>query len=461
MARSKTKGPVHGPYITFRLISRAAVAADQASTLVDRIPMPAAFRVCKIAFSALGVTGAAVQAAVTNNGGVAGSGLIDADAAVTASVSAATLSTNGFRDVPKGNALELRVVTGAVSTAPAGSIVAWVTGYFTDHIAHAGRYAESGQSMAGGPSSGYYDLLTFVNQRLQTGGVAIRSEGALLMPYAARVMAISYHIVGQTEATGSIDVKIRNATAGADLHTLSAADAWGSDATNGDVQRIDAVSTPALANRDIARGASLELHLTTGAADIVPLGALTAHVLVWVQGHVDFSGVVGVSGVTDRPSSPVGPALGGVIAIPFCAKRAAQGAVRTEDRYFLPVDLRIVAGIFSKQAATSTSARLDVDATQLTSAPTTTQNYISHNEATAFPAPGSWAGGVIATAVAAGEDTARRYPLYLFTLNYRQLIAGDVALGATAHVLCAVRSHVGGTPADAGAFAGSIASIYD
>lgn len=444
MARTKNQGPCVGNYVTLRLIARAALGAGQSSTILDRIPMPLGFRVCQVEFSALGIT-ANATGAVTDSGGVSGTGTIDVDAAATNVVSALTLATNGFRDVPQGNALELRGTTDGTGAIPAGGLVAFVTGYFTDHIAHSGRFIESGQCAYSGPRSGHYDWITLSNLR-QSANQAARSECDMIVPYDCRVMALVFHVVGQTEGTGTIVCTIRKNDvsfigSGIDI------DAMGSDTTNGDAARLDAqTSTPLGAGREFSRGDKLSMYIATGASDVLPVGALSCHVLVWVKGHVNFAGVVGSSqyGNLDNPSAVTGPALGGMIVVPFMNKRAAQAAIRTEDSLFLPCDLRLVAASFSKQTSTST-ARLLALGSQTITINAATQNYILHNEGTNL---GSFTGNVVAVGVPAGEDAALRNLAYAQTFTFRHTNVGDAAFASTAHAFCAVRSHVGGQDSD-------------
>jgi hypothetical protein len=255
-------------------------------------------------------------------------------------------------------------------------------------------------------------------------------------------MAISYHVVGQTEGTGTITANVSKG--GLSLHTAIDVDQMGADAVTGDVARMDALTAVPLtpdSRRNFSRGDVMGLYVSSGVADSVPLGALTAHVLVWVKGHVDYTSAY-ANGV-DHPSAVTGPALGGLVAIPFINKRLAQAALRTEDRVLLPSDLRVVAVVQARQVTQTTSRLIGSSDGDVTGG-AATQNYILHNQGSNFPAPGSWVGNTVTYGLTAGEDNARRYQQYNNSLLFRLTGAGSPVLNDTAHVLCATRSHVYG-----------------
>jgi hypothetical protein len=165
MARQTLKGPVHGPYLTFRLISRVNTPISQTAAVVDIIPMPADFRVCSVSWSALGVT-AHAQAAVVNYAGTSGTGYADIDATTygTRKLSDFGATSSGFRSVPQGDGLKLIVTTDGSGVVPAGALTVWVTGYFTSPITKASRYAE------GRPQEAARSAATTIGSHSRTNG---------------------------------------------------------------------------------------------------------------------------------------------------------------------------------------------------------------------------------------------------------------------------------------------------
>jgi hypothetical protein len=327
-----------------------------------------------------------------------------------------------------------------------------VYGHFRAPITK-GKFATSGQSVRGtdAPQSGFFACLPLQNLR-QNAAQAERAEDSIIVPFPCRAMAICWNVVGQTEGTGTITARVKNATSGNFLSGVVDI-----DALSNDVGRTDALTGIALVNRDISRGDVLELHVASGAGDVVPIGALSGNVWVWVQGHIDFTGVGTADqadqGVTlaastiGRSGGVSGPAEGGSVFLPFYNKRASNATIRTEDMHFLPVPLYIVAISTSRQSSNAVTRQLFVSGTVVNPA-SATQNYIAHNEGNNFPAPGSWTGGVITTNSNLGDDLAVRNAAVISTLQFAETGAGDAAFNTSMHVLCAVRGQFYTDPAN-------------
>lgn len=432
MARTTLKGPVAGNLITKRLVARTAVASGQTNARVDQIPIDRDFVVCTVSLDALGTT-AAASALITDN---AGNAIVPATVVSSATPKQVLASgmNAGRRKLLRGNSLELRITTDGSGAIVAGGVVALVTGYYVEHATNNARFAESGQGKRSGPWSGAYDLITLSNLR-QNANQAERVECSAKLPYGCRVEAICYSVVGHTETTGTITARVKNGTTGNFFHN-----AIDIDTLTNDVGRVDAISASSLiaANRTASRGDTIELHVASGASDVVPIQALTASVWVWVQGNVDLTSAVDQD--LDHPGAMVGPVAGGYVVLPFINKRLANATKRVEDAHFLPVALRYVAAVFSRQSAQSTTRQIDRNGTQVSGAFGTTA-FVLHNEGTALPAPGSFTGNVPATGVTAGEDTALRNWDAIQTVQFALATAGSAAYNDTASVLCAVRSH--------------------
>lgn len=433
MARTAYKGPIAGGYVTHRLVCRTTIVGNASNTRVDYVTMDQDFVVCHISFDALDVT-AVTNALITPNNST---GSICGQTVVSAGTPKAVIPaamTAGKRLVRKGDALELRVYTDAGGGIPAGGLVANVTGYFVSHNTNNARFAESGQGKMAGPCTGFYTLLPLSNLRA-SNNQAERVEGSLIVPFACRVMAITYGIIGHTKTTGAIAARVKNGTSGNFLHT-----ALDIDAMSGDVARIDALSSPALiaANRNLSRGDALELHLTTGLADTVPIQALSAYVWVWVTGHVDFSNAVDAD--LDHPGGITGPAIGGYVVVPFLQKRASQSGLRAEDEVFLPVALRLVAAKFSRHSAASANASIANSGVGITN-PFPTTVFVVHNEGNNLPAPSNVTGNVLIAGVPAGEDHASRNFSALSRMQLGLQSAIMAALNQSAWATCTVKSH--------------------
>lgn len=468
MARSRFTGPVAGNYIVYRLVCRASVASGQSAVLRDLIPMTRDFRVVHVAFDAGGTT-AAASAAVTSSGGTTNiSGTVVVSSGTPKQVSGSTLATNlPGRTLLKGEALELRITTDGSGVAPAGSIVAFVTGYALRHTQPGGRWAESGQCRLGGPVAGFLADICLFN----TTVVANAAEAAVcnwIAPWDGELMAISYDLRGATQTTGSITVRIKNTTSGNFMQ--SAVHDW--DASNSAV--IDAAgSSPALANRAFSRGDTISLMMAAGASDSVAIGQGSAHLFVWVKGHYDNTGVADTgdesltnpigsnssfggnigglrSGVSGQASLS-GPVEGGMMIVPFLNKRAAQAAKRVEDALIMPVRIRVVDAAFGRSVTQTTTREMDKNGTQMTPA-SATQNIVSHNEGVTLPAPASVAGQVVAQGILAGEDTLNRNldgglrdaPSVPSPdiLGLAMTGAGSAALNDTAHVTVCTRDQI-------------------
>lgn len=291
MARASQTGPFIGNYVTFRLLARQATGIGETQNVVDSITMPMDFRVSAVCFDGLGLTNN-VNADVTASGGTNLATITNLDGSAPQQVLPAALGgiVAGVdpRNIPSGTVLNLRITTDGTGLAPAGSVSAWVTGYFNGgaqgHITNQFQWREEGQAATVGPAAGYYDMLTLTNLR-QSANQAERTECTLLAPYAGRVEAITYDIRDHTETTGTIVVHSRHV--GDILHTNL-------DIDVNEQFVVNAASTPALIDtagrRTFAQSAAFALQLATGLNDVVPIGRLSAHILVWVQGHVSAAG---------------------------------------------------------------------------------------------------------------------------------------------------------------------------
>jgi hypothetical protein len=204
------------------------------------------------------------------------------------------------RNVTLGDTFDLEVVTAGGAASPAGSVVAYVTGYFTSHI-HEGSLvkriigsantlgsdpyevangyplgrAQPGQTNVVAATSGFYDLFPLIN--LEDCAVAEETKCSILAPYDGRVMAIFYDLRGHTGTTTQSNVDI----GGTQIHTLLDNDA-------NPQFRVDANTSPAFASstaRDFSRGDAITLQALRGAGTTT-INELTADVLVWCRGHV-------------------------------------------------------------------------------------------------------------------------------------------------------------------------------
>jgi len=193
------------------------------------------------------------------------------------------------RNFAMGDSLDLIIQTTAGGTNPAGQFMAWVTGYFTDHVTIASPFAESGQSKKSGPVAGYYDLLYFQGTDIvQAGGT--NGTGRLTLPYNCRAEAICYDLRGHTETTGTILGSVDY------FDPLQAAFVDFTQLLDIDVNEqilVDRDSAPPMdgiaPNSPIGLLQDGQVRISigqTGAADIVPIAAFSAYLLVWVTGHV-------------------------------------------------------------------------------------------------------------------------------------------------------------------------------
>lgn len=278
-------GAVVGNYVTFLLLAQAA-GVQSADTTVTRIPMLQPFRVSGVSFAHLGQTANVTAKVVKNNVVADVIASSDADAAPSARVATSALPGIGakrgtsLRDLGRGDTLDLILTHDGTGVAASGSVAAWVTGYFTDHVSNRAPWAQRGQSRLAGPAAGFYDVLALYNLRANANQAA-RSECELFVPYNCRVIAAHLDLRGHTETTGTItgDLRKNGAT------ILGAALDWDAN----DQFLIDADSTPTFvssAARDFVQGDALSLYLSSGLDDSVPVGMASAHVLVWVKGHV-------------------------------------------------------------------------------------------------------------------------------------------------------------------------------
>jgi len=286
--RKYAAGAVIGNYVTIRLVSRTVVGAGQATPLlVDRIPMPMPFRVSQVGFDAIGTTAVAnLRVSYTDHAGV------------TTDISAATVVSSGTpkvvtpgnlvqtaRDIPIAACLDLYADTDGAGAIPAGTAVAWVTGYFTEHMFIQTPAAVRGQSkLTSGhaPVAGFYDVWPLVNERVNAAQAA-RTECSFLAPYKGRVEAVVIDGRNLTITTGTITADVQKNA----VSLFSAALDADVNAQNASFI-IDVDSTPSLAagQRDVAKGDTITLVISSGAADSVPLNAIEAHVWVWCKGHV-------------------------------------------------------------------------------------------------------------------------------------------------------------------------------
>ena len=281
MSRShQNRSTVFNNYIMIPFIAREVTGNSETDNALADIWMPAGFRASHIQFFSLGHTNN-VTAQLSNV--TAGVGIASSAAVPTGSpVQIATPQLNQVgRDIPKGNQIQFRVTTDGTGDTVAGGICARLTGYFTEPISNKARFMESGQSAGKKPRSGFYCILPFRNQR--AGIAAQRVEDRIIAPFDCKAMAIQYSVLGQTAGT-SILADIYNTT-----RTLALQDA-DADIRVSPEQCVDVDSTIALDtddDRTINRGDLLDLRLTLGAGSVVPIGTLTANLLVWVQGHVN------------------------------------------------------------------------------------------------------------------------------------------------------------------------------
>lgn len=282
MARTKKTGPVFNNYVTFRLLCRQAVGNNQTALVVDALPMPAKFRVVAISAFALGITNTA-SFGVYDKSTVpltVGSGVhpstqtLVAGTATSLGPAALRQST---RTIDKGNMLQLACTTDGTGSVPAGGLVAYVTGHFMEPISR-NKYGESGQTSGERPVAGYYDLFSLTNVRANANQAA-RSECDMIVPYPCRVQAVYFECLGATFTTGSSLVNIRR-------NGLTITGSLDIDATP--EFRLDNTTNPTFGSssqRDFVAGDTMGLWVATGAADTIPIGTLTAHVLVWCKGH--------------------------------------------------------------------------------------------------------------------------------------------------------------------------------
>lgn len=277
----RNKSIVFNNYVMIPFIARAAVGNSESDLDVAQIKFPAKFRVSHTQKFALGLTDD-VSLRFRNASQTA---WIDplalmVDGTVTEHLTPALLQQN--RIINKGDIIRLLATTDASGVSAAGGVVGYITGYFQEPINLSAPFAESGQSAGQRPQAGYYCILPMFNAR-QSAAQTIQSEGKIIAPFDCRVQAVGYHVLGHTESTGTITSFLKNATTGNSVTgtlDVDVSEEYILDKNSGTAFSTDA-------KRNVSRGDVLELHVSTGAADIVPIGALSADVLVWVQGHAN------------------------------------------------------------------------------------------------------------------------------------------------------------------------------
>lgn len=294
-ARSRSQPQaVVGNYVTLRLIARVAVAAT--TTVVDRIPLPMGFRVSQVCFYGLGGTGTNTFRIRTVNPTYGPTvGLVHAGTAITQgtpSTVTADQMTAGNREIIRKGYLEFEI-TNAGGSQPKGSAIAWVTGFFTGHITNQVPYVIGGQTAYAGPIAGYYDILSVINCKAFT--TTDDELVQMVVPYDCRVQHINYGIVGLTVGGGP-NMAVRMTKAGQTLgfHTIADIDTHigvltgGLACCNEDVASGDGTFGQTLteANRDLVKGDTIEMEGHIAAGDSIPIAAASAHLLVWVKGHV-------------------------------------------------------------------------------------------------------------------------------------------------------------------------------
>lgn len=438
MSRTRQKGPVAGNLVTWRLIARVGVASGQTNVTVDRIPMPQGFRVCRIGLDARGTT-ASASARIADQAGNALCASTVVSSGTPKEVLAAAISN---KDIAKGSALLLQITTDGSGVIAAGQVVAHVTGYFTEHITNA-RFQESGQGKVGGPATGRYDCIELTNLA-QVANAVEGPVAAVKMPYACRVMAICYNVIGHTEASASISARIRNATSGNYLHSV-----FDVDTASGDVGRIDATTGITLTNRDVARGDVLELHVAAGVGDVVPICALGARLFVWVKGQPDFTGVSDEHLQGQSGQTPAGPVEGGYMIIPFINRRSSNATFRVEDMLFLPMPFKITAVSTHRNSSNSVTRNFRKNGVDIHTG-FASQGFILHKEGNQFPAPGNWAGNILGLVGTNSnlDEPAGNFLAAQDLLQFGETGAGDSALNTTAHVIGACRGHFYDDPAN-------------
>lgn len=314
MARSKVSGPLVGNYVTFRLQLREAIAGVQvkrdalpflpggtimstpnAGTILSNGQMPF-FRLSQICWYAI-FSGGTLNVKPTMAGGaptldyVSNTSLTSGTPSIitpgAAGVNQLIRDWSAFTSTPPSR-VEAAWTGGAGVAVPAGGALGWVTGYFTDHIQQSGPYAESGQSRMQGPVAGFYDNLSLVNCA-QVANAAATEVCQITAPYAGRVMSVIVDARGLTTTTGSITLDITkggssilSATLDLDVNQQFVIDANSTPNLTADSGGVPPSTTP----RTFAKGDALALKIGAGVADIVPVGACTAHLIVWCQGHV-------------------------------------------------------------------------------------------------------------------------------------------------------------------------------
>lgn len=287
-----------GNYVTLRLFNHKAVANNDARVLQDRIFLPMPFRISAVGTDTIGST--ATVTAFVDNGSTANTlvsgGIVVSDNSQHQVLPVALVP--GTRNIPKDSSLDLTISANGTGAAPLGSIIVWVTGYFTDFIVPAAgsvsvnpepnvtgvtrQYGPVRVSRLSGPASGFYDCLSMMNLRANANQ-APRIECTLTVPYACRVMAIGMQMKGATQTTGAIDLTWAHAVKGSILAVTN---------LNGDFEVVldYLTSLPAISlttdNVEFAQGDKLTLSVKTGVADSIPVGILYSNIYVWVKGHV-------------------------------------------------------------------------------------------------------------------------------------------------------------------------------
>jgi len=454
-------GPVVGNYVTLKLYNKVAVN-NAADTVTCVLPLPMQFVPCTVSINVRGASGGtgAVQVAVTNSASAVGTantygtGWKNVPNTTPVTVLASAFDAGFAGSLAKGGALYLHCQTNAGGTnlAAAGAIV-HVTGYFAQHTARGGRYAVSGQSKLGGPVAGFYDLWTIQNLITFPAGPA--AVGSIIAPYAARVMAISVNTLGGAGYTANAGnlITVRN-SATAITSNIPITAVAGSHQN----QSVYAGGTLGFVSsdlRNVSRGDTINVYATL-AGGAVPVGLVTVHILVWCKGHCDYTGyfdtkspaesaLFNVAGGNTPPRGGTvgglyevephagsadtvveGPALGGVMVVPFHNKRIATNPLRAEDQLSLPIAACVYAASFSKHTTPTDAIPALYRGTPATGdlvMPTyyTNQNLIAHREANNI---GSFAGGIIAAGVPAGENSYR--------LRFG---GGQLDLGSTSEIL--------------------------
>lgn len=285
----RNKSALVGNYVTFFCHNKGLT--EDATKAMDRIGIPGPFRIsriCSVQFNATGTTFLRLITHDSSASGVGGGTVMVSSGALTTEIPISTSPGNfdhvagapDERNIPLHGHMEPTVVNSGGGSVAVGTAAMWITGYFTKSFPSAGIFRESGQANLGGPQIGYYDMIHLSNLEALSGVDVAAKRCAMAVPYDCRAMAVSYHALGHTEV-GAITMELRKG--GVSTHTPLGVS--GADYS----VRLDANTGTAWASsaaRDYSRGDIMELWLASdNAGDAVPLGTISADVLVWVKGH--------------------------------------------------------------------------------------------------------------------------------------------------------------------------------